>query len=1518
MRFTIFAFGETGRPDNMIEKIFILFIICFTSVFGDFWGQNSSEKFDQISIQHGGLTQNNITSIIQDSEGFMWFGTIAGLNKFNGIEITQYINNIHDSLSLSNNWITAICEDNKGQIWAGTKGGGLNILTKSNSEIRTLWPDIDDNYSLGSSDITSLLSDVEGNLWVGTSEGLNILPFNENNLKFDRYNSIHNDQNSLSGDNIKVLYQGFDGTIWIGTNTGLNKVTIRGNGELTFQRFTNDPDNEHSISSNKISSIYEDSKGRLWIGTDKHGLNLLTQKNGSWRFLRYSKDPNSPIKLGSNFITSINEDESGQIWIGSLNQGVDILSISKKDTTVFNLESNPSLSTSISNNIVQSIYKSKSGMMWVGTWGGGVDKLIRSKTEFKVFKHNPSDKSSLIKNSGVRSFAEDQDGNLWVGTHEGIAIYNRKSNTFTDFNQNKSIPLTLKHQTVYSIAFDDNSTVWMGTKKGLFRYDRINQTFWHYKHTPGNERSLSHNVVRNIKIDSTGNVWIATFNGLNKFNPINEKFTRYYHTTNSSSTTEEKQLYVLQFDRKNQLWVGGYEALYRFNSADNSFIKYANESLNQNNKTQGHVLCIYEDSSRNIWSGTYGGGLNKLDPSTGKLTSYSKDAGLHDDVIYSILEDQEGFFWLSTNSGIIKLNPNNFETFVYDVNDGLQSNEFNGGAYYKTTDGEMYLGGVGGFNSFYPEQIKENTYIPPIVLTAFKVFGTKIKLDKSISQISEIKIPYSDNFFAFEFAALDYLDPQKNQFAYKLDPFDKDWVYSGDRRYASYTNLKHGTYTFHVKGTNSDGIWNNEGTQVKIVITPPYWSSWWFKLLIILLGVCLIYILYKIIVTQIYNKQLKKEVAIQTSELHELNMTLEDNNAELEKLSIVARETGNGVFITDANGDVEWFNEGFSKLFGWSSVEEFIKHRGKNIAKVTGNSDVTKIIDECVREKKSVTYEGYNPTKDGKNLWVQATLTPIFDEEGELKKLMFVDSDITELKEAKETAENALKIQEQFIANTSHEIRTPINGVIGMTRQLLETPLNEEQTEYLSAIKESSGNLIHVVNDILDISKIRAGKIIFEQTPFRLSELFKTLKYTLQYKIQEKNIYFKTEIHEDVPSVLVGDPFRLNQILLNLIGNAIKFTSDGGVTLSAKVNSEKGNSSVIEFSIQDTGIGIKEDQVKYIFESFAQAEKHTTRKYGGTGLGLSISKSLVEQQNGTINVRSKLNEGSTFYFSLSFEHGDPNWTGHLIQQSQGIPADVNLKDLSILLIDDNKINQKIALFELNRWNAQTDVADNALDAYEKIKSNNYSLVLMDISMPNISGIEASNHIREEMNISSEALPIIAVTASALTGEKARCLNAGMNDYMSKPFDLVTLYHKLIKWGRKVNIPYEKTVKKKIDTKDNDNIVDLSYIHELAGGNLNYVLQMVDISLEQLPTYLEELNDAFEEKNWELLSEHAHKMKSVVIYFGGGKIHDILQDIELAKFTQEYISELPKSMELINAFCKVALEKLHEERNKLNQ
>ncbi len=786
-------------------------------------------QFERLTVNQG-LSQSGISCILQDTQGFMWFGTQDGLNKYDGYNFTVYKHDELDSYSLSDNWINSIYEDKFGTLWIGSDSGGLNKFERQTEEFTHYQHDPDNPNSLGANRVLSIYEDKSGSLWIGTdSGGLN--KFERQTEQFTHYTHNTHDPNSLGNNTVLSIFEDKLGIFWIGTNGGgLNKFD-RETGQ--FSHYTYDPADSNSLSSTSVLTIYEDLSGSLWIGTNGGGLNKFDRETG--QFIHYTHDPDNPNSLNHTTVSSIAEDRFGNLWLAttswygnSYGKGLD--KFTPKTGQFTHYIHDPANPNSLSDNPVISVLRGNSEILWIGTSAGGINTLDQKDHKFTHYTHDPANPNSLSDNT-VMSIYEDQSGMIWIGTDDGgLTKFERQTGKFTHYQHEPNNPNSLSSDNVWATYEDRNGTIWIGTfGSGLDKFDRETGQFTHYTHEANNPNSLSDNTVTSIYEDHLGTLWIGTLSGgLNKVDRETGKFTHYTSDPNNPNSLSDNNAFLIYEDQSSTLWIATWGGLNKFNRETGNFIQYKHDPNNPNSLRYDRILSMNEYPAGTLWIGTYGGGLDKFDTVSETFTHYTEKDGLPNNTIAGILADDEGNLWLSTGKGLSKFNPQT-ETFRnYDVSDGLQGNEFDGvKAYLKSQTGEMFFGGLNGFNAFYPEQVKDNPHIPPIVLTDFKKFNDSVKLDTAISETQEIKLSYKDNFFGFEFAALDYTNPSKNQYAYKLEGFDKDWIYSGNRRYASYTNLDGGTYPFRVKGSNNDGVWNEEGTSVKIIITPPPWKTWW-------------------------------------------------------------------------------------------------------------------------------------------------------------------------------------------------------------------------------------------------------------------------------------------------------------------------------------------------------------------------------------------------------------------------------------------------------------------------------------------------------------------------------------------------------------------------------------------------------------------------------------------------------------------------------------------------------------------
>ncbi|MCP4697102.1 MAG: histidine kinase [Gammaproteobacteria bacterium] len=821
-------------------------------------------RFERLSLEDG-LSQASVCCIVQDSKGFMWFGTEDGLNKYDGYEFTVYQHDPQDPGSLSNNWILSIVEDGSGRLWIGTKGGGLNRFDRKHDKFIHYRHDPDDHESLSNDGVLSIFEDRSGGLWIGTSGGgLNKLKAAaaqyEGTVKFMHYSHTFPPEKnkapqSLSDATITSIYEDHAGMLWFGVEAGglnaLDRVHNR------FVRYSHSADDPNSLSHDKVLAICEDSAGALWIGTDGGGLNKFDRERK--RFFRYLHDSRNPDSL-HNSVVSIFEDSTGSLWIGTRAGGLSRFDQTREKFIHYRHEDkNPQ---SLSHDDVFSIYEDRNAILWIGTKGGGLNKYDRKRIKFAHYRHDAQIPESLSGND-IWSIYQDRNEELWVGTYgDGLNRF-KQMKRLAHYPGEVQNPRGLSHSSIFSIFEDRAGTLWFGTwGGGLNKFNRETESFTRYEHDPKDPRSLAHNKIFTIYEDRRGALWIGTEDGgLNKFDREQEKFTRHVHDPRDPHSISNNAVLPILEDKAGAfLWAGTLGGgLNRFDGA--RFTHFLHDPENHDSLSNNDVLSLHEDRSGNLWVGTMGG-LDKFDRAAGTFTHYREKDGLPNNVIYGILEDEQSRLWLSTNKGISRFTPKTGECRNYDVFDGLQSNEFNAGVAYRSRGGEMFFGGIKGFNAFYPQNIKDNSHKPPVVLTGFQKFNKNILLQPHITEIEAITLSYKDYVFSFEFAALDYTAPEKNQYAYRLEGFDRSWTYTdARRRFATYTNLSGGDYIFKVKASNNDGVWNEQGVSLKITITPPFWETWPAYTLYVFMTIWLLYFYMRCQTRQLAAKE--KELAQQ-------------------------------------------------------------------------------------------------------------------------------------------------------------------------------------------------------------------------------------------------------------------------------------------------------------------------------------------------------------------------------------------------------------------------------------------------------------------------------------------------------------------------------------------------------------------------------------------------------------------------------------------------------------------------------
>lgn len=862
-----------------LRYFFLIFLHC---LFSFAFSQSHHIQFDHIGTAEG-LSQSNVFCIMQDSRGFMWFGTWEGLNKYDGYTMTVYKNDLLDSNSISNNFITSITQSKNAGLWIATSGGGICRYNRNNEHFTRYRHDPKNVNSICSDLVNTILEDEQGKVWIGTEAGLDM--FDPVKNKFEHFTYNPDDTNSLSNLFVSYVFEDTHHDLWICTSNGLNLFNRE---SKTFTHFQHDKNNSKSIGANIVSTMFEDSKHRLWIGTVGAGMDLFNKKTGI--FLHFKHDENTTNTLPFNVVANINEDADNNLWIATRNGG---LSIFDYTAGIFTTYKNDKVDKeSISHNSLNYIYKDSKNNMWVGNFANGIDVANRDKIKFTWFRNMMQQNS--LSNNQVLSIMEDTKKNIWIGTDGGgLNLFNSQSEKFTHFQHEKNNAQSICGDYVLTSCEDSKGNIWIGTwGNGVTVYNPANNTFKHFKNDPANPSSLSSNNAWIIYEDKDKNIWIGTCGGgLNLLNADQTTFTHYVYDSRRSDEISSNYIVSLFEDSDGEMWictnVGG---LNLFNKKTKTFSHFIHDDA-KNSINDNYLSSIWEDSNKNLWIGTRSG-LNVFNKKTNQFKVYTMVDGLPDNVVFGILEDRKKNLWLSTNKGISCFNPVTKVFKNFDVSDGLQGNEFKVQAFCKSSSGMMYFGGTNGLNQFFPDSIKSIVFDPPVVFTDFQIFNKHVSiainkndpspLTKIITETKTITLPYSNTVFSFEFATLNYTASEKKQYAYMLEGFDKGWNEGGTRRTATYTNLDPGSYTFKVKGLNNEGHWSSHITTIQLIITPPFWLTWWFRLLafVSIIGCAIAF--YKFRTNAINNQKIKLQQQVDEQTRQLIQSTCEEQKARKE------------------------------------------------------------------------------------------------------------------------------------------------------------------------------------------------------------------------------------------------------------------------------------------------------------------------------------------------------------------------------------------------------------------------------------------------------------------------------------------------------------------------------------------------------------------------------------------------------------------------------------------------------------
>jgi signal transduction histidine kinase/ligand-binding sensor domain-containing protein/CheY-like chemotaxis protein len=1250
------------------------------------WGAPAPTlRFEHLSVEDG-LPQESMLSMVQDRDGFMWFGTQYGLSRFDGYRFVTFRNRVGDPTTLPNNWIEVLHVDPKGRLWIGTDGG-LARYDPATQGFHQYLPEEPARRGNGNRHVRAIIDDGRDGLWIGTADGLQHVDIASG--RFTIWHHVAGNPHSLASDDIGALARDGRGRLWVGTGAGLDRFD-EDTGRFVHQQ----PARGRHAS---VQALLVDGADTLWIGL-LDGLERMPLTGpGAGARRRFGPAEGIPHA----WIATLYDDGHGQVWAGAHDVGA-----YRWDAKGNRFEAHRKVVTdrnSLADDHISSLYRDRLGTFWVGTWYAGVSRVDLGSGGFaRIVREH--DGPGQPADNRVRGIDNDGSGRLWLASASSLQLYDPalpRSNAYRVWRHEPGNPNSLIDPSVNAVVRDRDGAVWVGGRTGITRFDVAAGRFSRQVLAPGDTNA---NNVRAMALGRDGAVWISTRGGLHRLDPRTRALETFRHDPGRLFSLSDNIVRPVLEDRRGRIWVGSFNGLDLLDRINKRFRHFRHDPYDPTSLSHDEIHALLEDRAGNIWVGT-AVGLNKMVTAADGSVSfvrYTTRDGLVDDSVAAILEDTDGIIWITTSSGLSRFDPARNSWRSYTGADGTIDGAYFDGSALRAPDGTLYFGGFNGITAFDPRDLRNNGVAPRAVITDIQIFNRPVQsawpqlLAGPVESARAITLSSEHSVFSLEFSALHFAAPKRNRFAYQLEGFDQGWVMAdAGKRFATYTNLDPGNYVFRVRAANKDGVWSDTPATLAITIEPPAWGTWWFRTGALLLFAGLCYAAYALRVRGLSRQKarLEREVTARTEEIALQNRLLERQTGELlERERQVRRNT---VELADANRAL-YENE----------------HR---------------------------------------------------------------------LQLAKQRAEDAARQKSEFLANMSHEMRTPLAGVIGMLGfALRDERLREATREQIVRGRHNAESLLAIINDLLDFSKIEAGKLTIENIDFALDAAISNVVGLFGEQAAAHSVGFAIELDDELPRFVVGDPTRLRQVLINLVGNAFKFTPSGMVTLS--VERRPGDQAaaiaphMIRFSVQDTGIGIEAAALPRLFQKFEQADTTTTRRYGGTGLGLAICRQLVELMGGSIGVESRPGQGSTFSFVLPlFDGVEPPTVEHA-------PRTPHTHRLRVLCAEDFATNQIIARMMVEEMGHEIDIVDNGALAVAACARVRYDLILMDGRMPEIDGATATRLIRAggalDAPVLDQHLMIIALTANASDEDRDRYLACGMDGFLAKPIDEAALHFQL--------------------------------------------------------------------------------------------------------------------------------------------
>ena len=1334
-----------------------------------------------------GLPQGTVFVTLQDSQGFVWLGTQDGLVRYDGHELLRYAYSPGAHNGLPGNYIHQIVEDAHHDLWIAIKDAGVARWNRATDTFTVYRHDPADAGSLSSDATRALALDAQGRLWIGTLDaGIDILDPRTGHFEHLRHDPAA--AGSLGSDRVQTLAFDRSGTLWVGTDNGLDRwepqqhsfahfrheaagraAVDRASGGRTPASPASSPT---SLTGNLISQVLEDRSGALWVGTFDGGLDRMDREGRVVQSFRH--DAHQSSSLADDEVHALLEDQAGHLWVGT-SAGLDLLDRSTGQFRHYRQDATDP--ASLRDSFIMSLYEDQAGLVWIGTYEGGVSRWNPRSWELGI--HRPE----WVRDKQVTSFADASDNKVWIGTlGGGLTLFDADTGIATAIDALTGRPNSIGDTRVMALRQDHRGALWIGTMGGGVKKLTPRGEIESIPVRPGDPRGLSAAGIATIFETSTGQLWIGTHGGgVNVLDPMTGLIRQLPFGPSIPGAVSSANITSIAEDRAGNFWIGTDGGGLDLARADGTVVRvFRHNADDPASLPVNTVYAVTVDAEDRVWVGTDGGGLVRVSgsgtaPDSIRFETISRVEGLSSDTVYGVLADASGRIWLSGNAGLTRFDPRTRAVKTYHREHGLQGEEFDSGAFFRLRDGRLCFGGPGGFNIFDPARLTESSKPPRLALTGVEIMGVPARSSTPYWLMDRIALDYRANILSLDFGTLDFSSPGRNRLAYRMVGLTDRWIDLGTQHRITLTNLESGDHVLEVRAANADSVWSQAPLRLMLHRAPAPWKSPWAYTVyaLVILGLIayrarLQRVRYQRVVLE--QQRLESEVALRTRELVDTNRQLEE----------------------------------------------------------------------------------------------------------------------------------AAQAKSNFLDRMSHELRTPMNGVVGMTELLARTALSSTQARLTQTIRSSAQVLLQIVNDLLDLSKINAGKVALEELPIEVGRICEECTSLFAGAAESKGIGLIVCPPESEPRNLVGDPLRVRQVLMNLVGNAVKFTSQGEIVLKADIGACDGHTVTVQFSITDTGIGMDAATIGKIFKPFTQADESTTRRFGGSGLGLAICRELADLMGGTITVESRPQVGSTFHFSLPLKTGAEQprpqraplpqkrvrivtrrpslgealtrhcaALGLVLDQGVG-PIDklagirnaaevvivdagdgreyeqlrgpqpaalivvatnseveaqqlerrvgsaaIVLKPLRrdalyealaatlgvapasadatailssdtspigghVLLVEDEPVNAAVAQGYLATLGCTSVWVKDGPEAVARNAAERFDVILMDLSMPTMDGFATTALIRQRTG-EGPRVPIIALTAHDAVSYRNTCLQAGMDDMLSKPCTLDECARVLRKW-----------------------------------------------------------------------------------------------------------------------------------------